>query len=196
MMSQFAAWFAVVVAIQREHGLVLVRFADRHVLVDLVDGFHSLQEHLFVTMVVWLTGATDAAALAGHDFDGMIAVWIACTHFIAEDLGIAEAVGNGDLQRDAVDVDGGDANAFEAAELFEIELRQWFSGLDLVSGTYCCFDNAAGGAEDDCGTGGFAEWIVEFRFRQLCEVDVFELDESCELAGGENDVDIRIAIFG
>ena len=64
MMSQFAAWFAVVVAIQREHGLVLVRFADRHVLVDLVDGFHSLQEHLFVNHGGMLTGATDAAALA------------------------------------------------------------------------------------------------------------------------------------
>ena len=165
MMCQLAAWFAVVVTIQREYTLVLMRLTNRHVLIDLVDGFHSLQEHLFITMMVWLAGAADAAALASHDFNGMIPVRVTGADFVAKDLRIAQAMGDSDLKRDPVDIDGRNTDTFKTAQLFKVELWQRFARLQFICGTDSRFDNTTSGTKDDSRTSGFTKWIVKFRFR-------------------------------
>jgi hypothetical protein len=54
---------------------------------------------------------------------------------------------------------------------------------------------AARGAEDDGGTGGSAQRGVELGLGQAVEVDVADLDQTRQFAGGDGIVDIGIAVL-
>ena len=56
--------------------------------------------------------------------------------------------------------------------------------------------HAAGGSENDPRPGGFAEGSVELLLRQGVEVDVHQVDQPGQFPGGNDDVDVRVAVDG
>ena len=99
-----------------------------------------------------------------------------------------------DVDRQAVEVDGGGTDAFQTAQFLEVDFRTLFSSIDFVGGTHSSLDHAAGGAEDDGSASGFAERAVELFLGKFREVDVGLFNEGGQLAGGDGEIDIRIAV--
>lgn len=194
LVAEVAAGFTVVLLVDGDDVGVLVALADGLASVLAVDGVHALLDDVALAVVVGLAGAADAAARAGHDLDEVVAVGVAVAHLFHELAGIRETVADGDLHGQAVEVDGGlaDAVAEDAAALLEVNLREGLAGVHLVGGTEGSLHNAAGSAEDDGGTSGLAERAIEVLLRHAVEVNVALFEHVGELTGGEAEVDILV----
>ena len=136
-----------------------MRFTDRFASILAVDGFRTLLDDLAIAMVVGLTSTTDATAGAGHHLDGM-ELFLAFADSLKQSAGVAQTVGDTDMDRRAVEVNPSVTHAFDATEFREVDLRQRLAGEHLVGGTGGSLDHTAGGTEDDSGTGGFAQRVV------------------------------------
>ena len=137
LVAEVAARFTVVLLVDGDNVGVLVALADGLASVLAVDGVHTALDDVALAVVVGLTSTADAATRAGHHLDEVVAVGVAVAHLFHELAGIRETVADGDLHGQAVEVDGGlaDAVAEDAAALLEVDLREGFAGVHLVGGT-------------------------------------------------------------
>ena len=72
----------------------------------------------------------------------------------------------------------------------EVGEGQLTTGDDLIHGTQSGFHHATGHAEDICRAAGEAQGCVELLVRQGEEVNAHDLDQVCQLTGGEHRVNV------
>ena len=99
-----------------------------------------------------LTAAANTAARAAHDFDKLV-ICFSGTNLVHQYTGIFQTVGNGNLNRCSIQVEGRFFNALMTAASGEIQAFRLFAGDYLVYCTDSRFHNAAGGAEDSACAG-------------------------------------------
>ena len=119
---------------------------------------------------VGLAGAIDATARAGHDFDDMILL-LAFANHLADFMGIGKAEDLAEIELDAGDFDFGFADAFAAAEGFEIEVFGFLAGEFFGGKADDGFGHTTGGAVDNASTGFEAHRIVACFVGQPIEVN-------------------------
>ena len=108
---------------------------------------------------------------------------------------VLQTVNHGHLQvHDARDGNRRLTDAVQTADLLEVDSRKGLAGEDFIRRTESRLHDAARGAEDDGGTGGSAQRGVELGLGQAVEVDVADLDQTRQFAGGDGIVDIGIAV--
>src|SRR5699024_6014735 len=172
---------------------VLVALTQRQGPVDLVQGLDAGVPD-GVVGADGLTAAADAAAGAGHDLDEDV-VGLAALHPADDLLGVLQAVGDGYLQRGAVEVNGGLLDGVDvAADVCELQTGQSLAGVHLIGGTQGGLHHAAGGAEDGAGAGADAQGGVKLALRQHGQVQTLVADQLGQLTGGEDIVHVPVAV--
>ena len=155
-MQQLVRFFTVRLAeevlIDFDNRGIEVRLADGQALVGAVDGLFARLEDGGVATVVGLAAAIDAAAGAGHDLDGVVGGF-ATLDALEQFTGAAQPGGDGGLQLDAADGDGGFLDALKATDGDEINGTVFFAIKPGSGSAQGGLENAAGGTEDNTGTG-------------------------------------------
>ena len=144
-----------------------------------------------------LSAAADTAAGAGHDFYEVIR-YIAAPDSLEEFSGVAEATDNGGAYRSSVKVEDCFCECIvliDGADVVkEIRVRI-FGGQSMVSGTKCCFHDAAGSAKDDAGTGPLLHEAVWLAVSQHFRPEVGFTQHAGELSCGQYDVHVLTCVF-
>ena len=162
------------------------------VCATLHDGLHTLS--LAGIGGGRLSAAADAAVRTGHDLDE-VEVLFAALDLFDQLVGIAEAVGHGDLQGQ---ITGGHAEGLDALEAADTALGDGLQGVGRRAVQHVADDrlgHAARDAEDDTGTGVIAQRIIRLGIGQVLEVDTGRLDQLAELVGGQDEVDETLAVL-
>ncbi len=199
-LSLFAAGGTEILVVKDFDIGVIVRLADRHVLVDAIEHVGPLLtvgvEDVDVLVREksgfdeWLSTTVDASAGAAHDLDEGIGGF-ASPDFIKKRLGVLHAGGDGDLDLGAFDVDLSLFHGIKAADLGEVDLAVFLAREGVVCGAEGSFHDSAGDAEDDACASVLAEEIlIEFLFGELFVDDAGALDHDRELAGRDDGVDV------
>ena len=171
---------------------VFVGFTDRQVLVDFVEGGHAFFAD-GVGGADGLAAAADTAAGAGHDFDKVIGAG-ALFYLFHDDAGVFEGMGNGDVHVASGQADGAFFDAVKAAHVHEFEFFEGLAGDFFVDGAQGRFHDASGSAEDGASAGGEAQGAVKVVFGELADGQAHVFDEFDELAGGQHNVHIAVAV--
>ena len=171
---------------------VFVGFTDRQVPVDFVEGGHAFFAD-GVGGADGLAAAADTAAGAGHDFDKVIGT-DTFFYLFHDGAGIFEGMGYGDMHLAVGQAYGGFFDAVKAAYIHEFDFFEGLAGDFFVDGAQGCFHHAAGSAEDGAGAGGEAQGTVKVVFRQFADGQAYVFDEFDELAGGQHNVHIAVAV--
>ena len=195
MVRLFAQRFAEEVLVEADDVRVLVGLAQRFVFVLVVKRLAAGFQEGGIAVVQGLPASADASAGASHDFNGM-EFGFAFADFVEELPGVAQAVGDADVELGAVEVDGGTLDVLQAAGFLKVHFLQGLAGVKLVCGAEGGFHDASRSAEDDAGTGGFAQRVVEVLVREGVEVDVGTLDEAGKFTGGERIIHVGVAVRG
>ena len=101
----FAERLAEILLVHLYNALVLVALSKRHVLVFLVDCLLAGLDNLEVSVMERLSAAADAAARAGHDLDYVVLA-LAGPDLFHQFAGVTQAVGDGNVEGKAVEIDG------------------------------------------------------------------------------------------
>ncbi len=96
--------------------------------------------------------------------------------------------------RGAVEVHRRRPDALHAAQFGEVDPRERFLRPYLVGRADGRFDHAARSAEDDRRAGRLAQRTIEILLFERGEVEVGETDQVGQFAGGDGDVDVRVAL--
>jgi len=191
-----AAGLAEELGVETLDSLALMRLAQGHILVRLVESCGSarseVDEVAHDCVLYRLAAAVDAAAGAAHDLYEVV-VGGAVFDLLHNSVGVCESADYADLYLHAVDGVGRFLYALGAANLGEVEALELLAGELFYGGSQRRFHNAAGCAEDDCRAGGIAERVVKFLVGQVLEEDTRAFYHSAELSRGQGVVDIRIA---
>ncbi|OAV73321.1 hypothetical protein Barb7_02976 [Bacteroidales bacterium Barb7] len=177
LVSQRAARFSQIVFVEGDDVGVFVAFAAGFLGISAVEGRGTAMNHFGISVVERLPAAADTSARTSHYFDSMEGGG-AVFHFFHQFAGVCQAVGDADFHGYAVEVYRGTLDTFQAAQFFEVHVVKRLFGVQLVSRAAGCFHHAASSAEDDGGTGGFAQRLVVLAFRQVDEVNVGVADEA------------------
>ena len=103
-----------------------MRFSYRFVLVFFIDSIETSFDYFGVTVMQWLTAATNAAARTSHDFD-CLEVTFAVTNHFEKLAGIAQTVSDTYFNWCTVKVESCLTYIFEATEFVEINLVKFFA---------------------------------------------------------------------
>ena len=88
------------------------------------------------------------------------------------------------------DVDFARFNAFQTVDFLKVQISELFAGNIEISRAQCRSHNAAGGAENRCRTGIFAQRTVRFFVMQLAKINAGLFNHSGQFAGRNRYVDI------
>ena len=158
-----------------------------------VERFGTLLQQPDVAPVVGLSPAADAAARTCHDFDGMVRR--RAVHDLSDELpGIGEPVGDADSYRRSVEVHRRRTDTLHAAEFGEVYPVERLFRLHFVRRAHGSLYYAARGAEDDAGTGRFAQRPVEIVLFEQGEIHVGEAYHVGKFARRYRDVHVRVAV--
>ena len=161
-MKQLVCFFAVrltqILLVDFDNRGIKVGFADGQPFISAVDGVLTRLQDGGIAMVVGLSTTVDATTGAGHDFNGVI-LGFAALDALEQLADIAQTRGNSRLQLDAGNRNRSFLDAFEtrtATKSIGLSLSPSSQPATVRSG----LKNAAGGAEDNGGTSGFAQRVV------------------------------------
>ena len=192
--AEVAARFAIVFLVDGNDLGVLVALTDGLASIFAVDGFHTFADDVAVAVVIGLASAADTTTGASHNLDEVVSVGVAVANLFHNLASVAKAVSHSNLQREAVEIDGGFLDALESAGFFEVDLGQFLASVDLVSGTESCFHHTTSGTEDDSSTSRLAERTVEVLFRHVVQVEVALTDHVSQFTCGQREVHVAVAV--
>ena len=182
-----------VLFVDRGNLFVVLSGTDLEVRVVAVQAARAHRDDLVGLERMRLAGAIDAASGACHDFDDVIFLGAGADHF-ADFVGVGKAEDLAEIEFDAGDFDFGFADAFAAAEGFEIEVFGFLAGEFFGGEADDGFGDATGRAVDDAGTGFEAHRIVAGFVGQAVEVNAEFADEVGQFCGRHGDIDIADAV--
>lgn len=128
-----SARFMQEVVVERLDLGVLVRLAMRHADVFVVERLGAQFHEIDAECVAYagvddrLTASVDASARATHDFDEGVGR-CAGTDFIQQGFGQRHAVGDGDFDFHAGEIQRGFLDAFDAADAVEVDVGEFLAG--------------------------------------------------------------------
>ena len=102
---------------------ILVRLADLLAGILAVDGVHACLNDTAVSMVEGLTGTSDTAARAGHNLY-RVEIVHAGAHAVEQFAGIAESMGDTDVDGRTVEIYRSMTDAVKPSEFLEIDTVQ------------------------------------------------------------------------
>ena len=152
VMGLVAHRFSQELIIQFQDVGILVRFPDDLPGILTIDGHLPLLNDIGISVVIWLSAPSDATTRTRHNLDGVEGA-VTVPDLFQQFPGIAQSVGNPDVDRNSVEINGCLSETIHSPELFKVDLRQFLAGKDFIGRSDSRFNDASGGSKDDAGSG-------------------------------------------